>query len=292
MYYIVYSLLWLVSLLPLRILYLLSDAVYGLMFYVFKYRRNVVLSNLKQAFPEKTEKERIQIAKRFYHNLVDTFIETLKLFSAGKKFINRHCTADFSVFDKIYKSGKSCHIHAGHQFNWEWLNHHYCINIQQTLVGVYMPLANKTFERVFFKLRCKYGTAMIPATDMRNAFLPWRNKQHALVLVADQNPGHPGNSYWFNFFGKPTPFIKGPERSAKDKKCPVVFAFVKKLKRGYYHTEFILITEDASAMPEALLTGKYVDFLSKIIEEQPEMWLWSHRRWKHEWKPEFGEVVR
>ncbi|MBK6937062.1 MAG: hypothetical protein IPH18_09405 [Chitinophagaceae bacterium] len=105
MYYIVYRLLWLVSLLPLSVLYLFSDAVYALVFYIFKYRRNVVMANLKQAFPEKSEKERLRIAKGFYHNLVDTFIETIKLFSAGRKFINRHCTADFSVFDKIYKEG-------------------------------------------------------------------------------------------------------------------------------------------------------------------------------------------
>lgn len=291
MYYVVYGFLWLISLIPLRILYLLSDAVYGLLFYVFKYRKGVVLGNLARAFPEKTEKERLLIAKKFYHNLVDTFIETLKLFSAGKRFINRHLTADFSVIHQLQQEGKSFQLHAGHQFNWEWINHHYALHFRLPLVAVYMPLLNKAFEKIFYKMRTRYGTIMLPATDMKKSFIPWRNKQHALVLVADQNPGDPTNSYWFNFFNKPAPFVKGPERSARDKACPVVFVLVKKTARGKYLTEFRLATNNAAEMPETALTKKYVGFLSAVIREQPEMWLWSHRRWKWDWKPEYGNIV-
>ena len=291
MYYVVYGFLWLVSLLPLRILYLFSDAVYGFLFYISKYRRDVVAKNLAQAFPEKSEKERLVIAKKFYHNLVDTFIETLKLFSSGKKFINRHLTADFTIINELQKQGKSFQIHAAHQFNWEWINHHYALNFKLPLVAVYMPLLNKTFEKIFYKMRTRYGTVMLPATDMRKSFIPWRHKQHALVLVADQNPGDPTNSYWVNFYNKPAPFVKGPERSARDKECPVVFVLSWKRGRGKYHTEFILSTDNAASMPETALTKKYAEFLTDMIREQPEMWLWSHRRWKWEWKPEYGEVI-
>lgn len=272
-------------------MYLFSDAVYGFLFYILKYRKEVVLKNLAQAFPEKTEKERLIIARKFYHNLVDTFIETLKLFSSGKKFIERHNTADFSLIHRLHGEGKAFQIHAGHQFNWEWINHHYAINFRQPLVAVYMPLANKTFEKIFYRMRTRYGTVMLAATEMKTRFIPWRSREHALVLVADQNPGDPTNSYWFNFMGKPAPFIKGPERSARDKACPVVFAFARKTGRGKYNTEFIMAAENAATTSETELTKKYVAFLSAIIREQPDMWLWSHRRWKWDWKPEYGEII-
>jgi Kdo2-lipid IVA lauroyltransferase/acyltransferase len=291
MYYIAYGFLWLISLLPLRVLYIISDGIYGLVFYVFGYRKKIVLDNLAQAFPEKTEKERIIIAKKFYHNLIDTFIETIKLFSTGKKFIERHCVADFSIIHQLHAEGKVFQMHAGHQFNWEWLNQHYIIHFKQPLVAVYMPLTNKAFDKIFYNLRTRYGTVMLPATNMKNSFVPWRNKEHCLVLVADQNPGVPSNAYWFNFLNKATPFIIGPERSAREKKCPVVFTFVKKQGRGKYISEFILATEDASQIPEKELTKQYVRFLSNIIKEQPEMWLWSHRRWKHTWQEGYDAVV-
>ena len=132
---------------------------------------------------------------------------------------------------------------------------------------------------------------MLPATNMKNSFVPWEKKLHCLILAADQNPGNPDNAYWVNFFNKPTPFVKGPEKAARKKACPVVFAFTKKIKRGHYHTNYILITEDASQLKEGELTKSYAEALTQSIKEQPEMWLWSHRRWKWNWKPEYGEIL-
>lgn len=292
MYYIAYGFLYLVSLLPLPILYLLSDLTYFILYHVAGYRKKVVLANLHQAFPGKTEKERVTIAKKFYHNLTDTFVETIKSFSASKKFINKHCSADFSIIHELEKKGRSFQLHPAHHFNWEWANLHFPMHFGMPLLVVYMPLSNKVFDRIFLKNRSRFGSILLPATDMRRSFMPWRNKPHALALVADQNPGHPGNAYWFNFFNKATPFLKGPERSAREKKCEVVFVFIKKLKRGYYYTEFFLATEDASSFKEGGLTKMYVDELTKRMNEQPENWLWSHRRWKWEWKPEYGDVIQ
>lgn len=273
------------------VLYFLFNGVYALVYYVFGYRKKIVLDNLRHAFPEKTEKERIRIAKNFYHNLVNSFAETVKLVSAGKKFINKRCRADFSIFHELHRQGKPFQVHAGHQFNWEMLNLHWAQHIPQPLVAVYMPLSNKIFEKIFYNLRTRYGTVMLPATDMKNHFATWRSREHALVLVADQNPGHPGNSYWFNFLNRPAPFVKGPERGAREKRVPVVFAFVHKLKRGHYETRFIKATDDAGQLPETELTRKYLHFLSQIIREQPDMWLWSHRRWKWHWKEEYGPIL-
>lgn len=291
MYYIIYSLFWLVSLLPLKVLYLISDLAYGLVFYIFKYRKDIVMKNLQQAFPDKTEKEKKIIAKKFYRNLTDTFIETIKSFSVGEKFINKHCTADFSVIHRLEEKGKSFQIHPAHHFNWEWVNLHFSLHFRMPLLVVYMPLSNKTIDKVFLKVRTKFGNIFLPATDMRRAYMPWRNKPGVLALVADQNPGHTGNALWFNFFNKPAPFIKAPERSAKDKGSAVVFVFIKKLKRGYYESEFVLATGDASKLQTGELTKMYVAALTERMTGQPENWLWSHRRWKHEWKPEYGPVL-
>jgi Kdo2-lipid IVA lauroyltransferase/acyltransferase len=290
MFYIVYSFFYLLSLLPLRVLYLVSDFFYLLLFYGFKYRKKIVLNNLEIAFPEKTSQERNAIAKKFYRNLTDSFVEIIKLFSASKTYINKHCKADFSIFEELYAENRDFHLNACHQFNWEWLNHHYSANIPQPLIGVYMPLSNRVFERIFLKIRNKYNTVMIPATNMKKSFSAWKQKNHVLVLVADQNPGDPSNAHWFKFFSKPAPFLKGPAKNAIEKKCPVVFANIIKERRGYYRTDFVLVTKDASEYDELTLTKLFVAYLQKNIAAQPENWLWSHRRWKWNWEEKYGTI--
>ena len=290
MYYLVYGLFYLLSLLPLRVLYFISDIGYVLVYYGFKYRRNIVEANLLQAFPEKTAAARKSIAKKYYHNLLDSFVETIKSFSVGKNFYNRHCLADYSIFNKYYHEGKICQMHPAHQFNWEWYNHHFAIQMKQPSLAVYIPMTNSLFDKLFYRQRTKHGAIMLPGVNMKESFAPWKNKVHVLTLVADQKPGDPYKAYWFNFFNRPTPFIKGPEKAAREKGCPVVFAFCKKIKRGYYSAEFIPVTEDASQLPEAELTRIYIKALTERIKENPDMWLWSHNRWKHEWKPEYGEL--
>lgn len=291
MYYVVYGFLWLISLLPLRVLYILSDGLYGLVFYILKYRRDVTMNNLLIAFPEKTEKERKQIAKKFYHNLVDTFIETIKMISASNKFILRHFTGNWEVINAIKPTGKNVQVHIGHNFNWEWGFGAASQHFTMPLVGVYMPIANKIFDKLFYQLRSRNGTHLVRATHMREDFLPYRNLQYILGLAADQNPGHPANAWWFNFFGKPTPFVKGPAKGAITNGTEVVFIYIHKPKRGYYKASITLI-ENAAQMTEVELTRKFVLYLEDVIKQYPEMWLWSHRRWKWEWKPEYGNIIK
>jgi KDO2-lipid IV(A) lauroyltransferase len=293
MYYIVYGFLWLVSLLPLRVLYILSDGIYLLVYYVFGYRKEVVMANLLQAFPEKSEEERFKIAKKFYHNLLDTFIETIKMVSASDKFILRRFSGNWEVLNQFYEKDKSVQIHLGHNFNWEWGNHVLSHHTPYQVLVVYMPIVNKIFDKIFYKLRTRSGSVFIAATDMRKQFLPYRGKKYAIALVADQNPGYPKseNAWWLNFMGKPTPFLKGPERGARNNKTAVVFAQIIKPARGYYQAEISVATEDASLLNESELTRRYVTYLANTIRMNPDMWLWSHRRWKWDWKPEFGEIL-
>ncbi len=291
MYYLVYGFLYILSLLPLRVLFVFSDFIYFIIYYVVGYRKKIVLNNLSIAFPEKTEKEREQIAKQFYHNLTDTFIETIKLIGASRGFIQRHVTADYSIFEKLHAEGRSSQVHLGHNFNWEFVQHAFALYAKQPFLGVYMPMESKVFNRIFIKMRSRFGTILLPATDMRKAMIPWRNKEYILGLVADQNPGDPARAFWVNFFGRPTPFVTGPENGARLNNLVVVFCHITKAKRGHYIIHFQLAEENPLEQPKGALTKTYVHFLEKTIRANPEMWLWSHRRWKHGWKEEYGEQL-
>lgn len=291
MYRIVFGLFYLFSLLPSRIIYLFSDFAYFLVYYVIGYRKEIVLNNLAIAFPEKTDQERRKIARKFYHNFTDNFIEVIKLISASETFIKKRFTGDFSIFSELHNKGKKVQMHLGHNFNWEVANLGMPLRTPYTILTVYMPITNKIIDRLFIYIRKRTGVILLPATDMRNAMVPFRNKVYMLGLVADQNPSNPKRAHWFNFFGRPTPFLIGPEKGAKGVNAAVVFVHFTKKKRGFYEGHFKLVTEDPVSMPDTQLTKVYVEFLEETIRQNPEMWLWSHRRWKWDWKPEYGPVI-
>jgi KDO2-lipid IV(A) lauroyltransferase len=257
------------------------------MYTVIGYRRKVIQNNLQIAFPEKSEEEKRQIGKKFYRNFIDSLIESIKMLSASDAFLQKHVTGNWEIFNKFYDQGRSCQIHVGHTFNWEWAHHVLAKNSRHIILGVYMPIANKIFDRLFFNLRSRGGTVMLPATDMRNAFMRYRNSLYILALAADQSPGDASKAYWLNFFGKPTPFVTGPEKGARTNNVAVIFAFIEKIRRGYYNVVLTIEEQQPGETAEGELTIRYVRFLENVIRNQPDMWLWSHRRWKKEWKEEF-----
>jgi len=291
MYYVVYGLLWLVSLLPLRALYLISDGIYFLLYHIFKYRKAVVMQNLQAAFPEKSEKERLVIAKKFYRNLADSFVETLKMISASDKFILKRFSANWNTLHALNKTERPAQLHLGHNFNWEWFNIAMARNIGFNFLVVYMPVRNKVFDRLLYRLRSRSGSKLLKATTMTEDFLPYRNTKYLLALAADQNPGHPANAWWFHFLGRPAPFVKGPAKNAVRNNTSVVFAFIRKPKRGYYEAELSLVADHSQTFSQEELTRRFVRFMEKVIRQNPEMWLWSHRRWKWQWKEEYGAVL-
>jgi KDO2-lipid IV(A) lauroyltransferase len=291
MYYVVYALLYLLSLLPMRLLYLLSDSLALLLYYVVRYRRGVVLTNLEIAFPEKTREEHLQIAKKFYRNFVDNFIETIKLLSASQQWIKERLIIDNpELFDRFYKEGRKCQLHLGHTFNWELANAAMPLLVEYPFLVVYMPIENKSFDRLFLHLRSRTGTTLLPATSMSRAILPYRNTRYLLTLVADQAPGNWGNAYWMNFFSRPTGFLKPPERGARIADIPVVFARLYKSSRGHYHAEVSLGADHPAQLPEGELTRRYVRFMEESIRKEPSGWLWSHKRWKGQWKAEYSKM--
>lgn len=292
MYRIVYSVFYLLSLLPWRVLYLLSDGVFALVYYVFGYRKAVVMNNLSIAFPEKTEAERKRIAKDFYHQLIDTFIETIKLISASKKTIAGRVSANIDELNRLYPSGQSVVIAAGHFFNWEFANLYAAAFSKFPFVGVYMTLSNKIFDRIMIRLRGKFGTILIPARDFRAEYPQYKNMQHAIGLVADQNPANPANGFWHPFFGKLAPFAKGPERNAKSMNAAIVLVNFYRVRRGYYQVEFRELTTTPREFAEGEITRQLIHYVEECVRKRPANYLWSHRRWKHKFDEEkFGHLV-
>jgi KDO2-lipid IV(A) lauroyltransferase len=287
MYYFFYGILYLLSLLPMRVLYFISDGIYVILYYGIGYRRKVVMDNLRRAFPEKTEAERVRIAKKFYHNFIDSFIEVVKLVSASESWLAKRFTVDVRALEEVYATGKSCQMHLGHTFNWEWGQIVLTPLTKFQILVVYMPIGSKIFEKLFYRLRTKSGNVFLPAPQMKEAIVPYLSTQYLLGLVADQCPGNMQTSYWIDFMGRPTPFASGPEKGARNGQLPVVFASIDKPKRGHYHATVKLACENAAELPEGELTRQYVRYLESVIRRRPDMWLWSHRRWKHAWKEEY-----
>lgn len=283
MYYLVYGILYCISLLPIQILYLLSDIAYLVVYHIAGYRKEVVRKNLLIAFPEKTDEERKEIEKRFYQNFIDNFIETLKLISGGRRFAAKHFKGDPTLMQELFREGRSCQFYLGHNFNWELANIAVSAYSSHTKLMVYLPVKNPVFDRIMLQLRSSSGNKLLPATDMRAAMMPYRRHIYLLALIADQAPGNPDKAYWLNFFGHPTPFFRGPETGAAAAGLAVLFAQIYKTKRGRYELRYELCTENAATLPKGELTRRYVQFLERVIREQPEMWLWTHRRWKREW---------
>ena len=291
MYYLFYIPLYLFSLIPLRVLYLFSDFLYFISYTVLGYRKKVVLDNLRIAFPEKTDQQRLQIASAFYHNLADTLFETIKFISWSRDTFEKHFSCDLSGMDQAYASGKSIYLVGMHNFNWEYVNWGLALKMKYPLVCIYMPLANKSLDKIIFDMRSRCGSLLIPATDFRNSYAPYRSTRHILGTVADQSPGNPANAYWIEFFGKPTAFTKGTEKGARMQDAAVVFVHFYKIKRGSYRVETLFHTDQPKSLEEGTITRSYAAYIEKCLREHPDNYLWSHRRWKHEWKEGYDKIM-
>lgn len=289
MYYIVYGLLYLVSLLPFCILYGIADFFFVILHYIMGYRKEVVMTNLKNAFPEKTEAERKTIARKFYRNFCDNWIETIKLLSISKKSMNKRITGNFEVFDQLHKTGQSAQANLGHFFNWEIMTLHCGINQPYTFLTVYLPQSSKIMNRLIQHLRSRWGNPQIPSTEMARSIIPWRKKQFLIALGADQSP-MPDNAYWLYFMNQPTGFAKGPEKNARALNLAVVMLTTTRKKRGHYHFDYFLLSDKPKELPDGELMREYVMHLEENIRLQPELYLWSHRRWKHPWKEDYKNM--
>lgn len=285
MYYLYYGLLYLLSLLPNQLLYWIGDCFYVLVYYFIGYRKKVVLSNLEIAFPEKTAAQRVRIAKDFYHQFVNTMMETIMLISMSDRSFDKRVTSNAGVLNQYIDSGKNVQLHTGHFFNWEMINLGVARKSLFPFVGVYMSFTNRSFDRIMYTMRKRFNTILIPAADFKDRFHEYVKGKYVLGLVADQNPARIDKAYWLSFFNKVTAFTSGPERGARANDTVVIFISVQQSRRGYYHIHYELITENPRELPEGALTKIYVAKLEQAIRNNPSNYLWSHRRWKWEYNP-------
>ena len=282
MYIVFYSFFYLISLLPWRFLYFISDGIAFILRKIIRYRADIVNYNLSIAFPEKTIQERKKIVKQFYQQFTDSFIETIKILSISDKNFEKRFTSNIEVLNDLYQSGQNIQFMAGHFFNWEFANWGVAKYGKCPFLAVYMPLSNKGFNKLIYHLRARYGSILIPATSFTTQFSKYAaNGQYSLALAADQNPGIPLQAYWVDFFGRLTPFVKGPEKGAKLNNTAQVFVHFYRTKRGYYHSQYEIMTVDPKHFADGQLTLQYVKLLEAKVRSNPSNYLWSHRRWKY-----------
>lgn len=287
MYYILYGFLYLISLIPFFILYPIGDFICFILYNVAGYRKKVVMENLAIAFPHKSIGERKKIARQFYRNLVDTFLESIKLLSMSNKTFAERASMDLTEVEKLIAKGKNIQMHSGHQMNWEYA--HWAAATQLTIpwIGVYKKIGSAAVDRLFRKLRTKGTTVLVGVHEFKSKGHQVFNGQYALGLIADQNAGKPASGYWLNFFNKPVPFVTGPDVGARKNNPAIVFVKFIQLKRGHYRFEASVIAEEGAQFKEGEVTRMYRDFLEKTIEEDPANYLWTHRRWRRQYRAEY-----
>lgn len=293
MYFLFYLFFYLISLIPWRLLYVLSDGLAFILQYLLQYRLSVIKQNLAIAFPNKSLTERHQITKEFYQQFTDSFFETIKLLSVSDKTFKKRFSSNVEVLNNLYKTGQNVQIMAGHFFNWEFANWGVAKYGDYPFIAVYMPLSNAYFNKLILDMRSRYGSILIPATNFKNQFHKYATDgRYALALAADQNPGNPMSAYWVSFFGQLTPFVKGPEKGAKLNNTAQVFVHFYRVKRGFYHMEYEVMTTSPNYFKDGQLTALYVKVLEEKIKKYPANYLWSHRRWRYPFDTnKYGHLV-
>lgn len=284
LYYLTYGLVFLLSLLPLRILYMLSDGIYFLIYYVIGYRKALVKKHLKESFPEKDEQELTQIEKGFYQWFCDYLMETIKLLTISKKDLMRRMEfKGTNVIDQIVSEGQSCAVYLGHYCNWEWITSLPLWVTPDVQCGqIYHVLENSDYDKLFLNLRQRWGAICIPMAETLRRIIKYKqeNKQVVIGYISDQVPFWNNIHHWLNFLNHETPVLTGTERLVRQTGHAVFYLDVQRLKRGYYVAEFKLITRHPKEKEEYKITDEYFQLLEASIRRAPEFYLWTHNRWK------------
>jgi KDO2-lipid IV(A) lauroyltransferase len=275
------SILYLISLLPFPVLYFLSDILYIILYYIIKYRRNVVLNNLLNSFPEKSRSEIEQIEKRFYRYLADLILESVKTISISANEIKKRFV--FKNLDnmKTYlQNGRSIIAVSGHYGNWEWGPVAIGLELREKVLVVYKPLSDKRFEELMISMRSRFGSIMVPMKQTLRKVFEYRNEPSVLVLVGDQTPTFEESQYITNFLNQQTAVFLGVEKIALKLKNPIVYFSINRIKRGYYECVIKSLIDNPEQTKDHEITQAHTIELEKNIRFQPEYWLWSHKRWK------------
>ncbi len=282
-YIILYPILWIISRLPFKVLYVVSDCVYLFLFYVIGYRKKTVLDNLKLVFPNKPEKELLAIRKKFYKHLSDMFLEMAKTMSISEKELKkRFRIKNPHEFKRLESLDKSIILIFGHYASWEW-----SIILQNYInfkgLGVYKPLKNKYFDNLVKRIRSKFNTQLISTKETINTITKFENsgKRTITGFLSDQSPRASKDVYWGRFMGIKVPCYTGAERLAKKLDFTTAYLKINKVKRGFYEAEIVTLAENSKSFADYQLTDVFLNELEKQIMDKPEYYFWTHKRWKH-----------
>lgn len=273
---------YILSLIPLRILFLISDFAFVLIYHLIKYRRDVVRENLKNAFPDKRRSEIIRTEKRFYKHFCDVSFEAIKCLTASKKTIKeRFRVKNKDVVEDAYSRKKSIIMYTAHYGNWEWLSF-LPLYVPHQTTTFYKKLSSNYFNHLMQVIRSRFGAICIESTQGYRTLIKLRkeNKVTFNCIIGDQCPRRTSPKHWVNFLNQETAFLEGADRIAKKLDYIVIYPSIHKHKRGVYDLEFKVITSN----PEQIKSSKIINLYAKKLEESittsPELWLWSHKRWK------------
>lgn len=290
-YYFIYPFAYLIGLLPYKVQFLFSDVLRFLLYRVVRYRRKVVRENLKKAFPEKSRKEVREIERSFYKHLADVFVETMSLASVSREQIMKRFS--YRNIDQVeeWTAGKSWISAMGHYGSWEYTINWALYGPEDETLAVYKPLHNKGLDRYYRKVRKRFGVTPVPMKEVGREYIKQRrnNNRVVIALIADQSPRWKDiqPQHWTLFFGRKTAFFGGMEKMALKFGMPVLLMKIDKVKRGYYESEFELIYDGVEKIEEGEIVRRYAEGLEEMIRNRPELWMWSHKRWKHD--PELWE---
>ena len=274
-----------ISLLPFWLLYLISDLLYFFLYYIFKYRRKVVQTNLANAFPEKSQDERKVIEKRFYSFLADLMMESIKSISISPDELKkRYKFVNLEVITKYLQDGRSVIAVSGHYGNWEWGPLAIPLELKKDVLVVYKSLSNKNFDNKINSIRSRFGAIMVSMKMTLRKIAEYKNIPHVLVLVGDQTPTREESQYFTTFLNQPTAVFLGIEKIALKANDAIIYFSINRIKRGHYKSIVKPLVEYPRDTKEYEITNAHTLELENLIREKPELWLWSHRRWK--FKPE------
>ena len=270
------------SLLPLRVLYLISNLLFLICYYILSYRKALVVSNLNASFPEKDEKEIKHITKKFYRFFCDFVMESLKCFSISEKQALERCKiTNPEVLDDLYKKNKSIVLACGHYNNWEMAAACLNLSLKHQGAAIYKPLSNKFFNKKFIESRSKFGIELIPKREAKDYFTNNTDRNVIIGFGCDQCPKKSNkNLFWTRFLNQDTAIMFGTEKYAVDFDYAVVFMRMNRTKRGYYEVELEIIEENPQTAQYGEISKKHTQLLEEQIKLDPAYWLWTHKRWK------------
>lgn len=273
----------LVALLPYRLLYVISDGIKFILYYIIRYRRKIVRINLSNSFPEKSKTQLIKIEKKFYKNLTDTMLEAIKMLHVNKnQFIKHVSITNQVIIEQLFDKGRSIFLAVGHSGNWEMLASYLSLTQRHESIAIYKKISDENFDQLMKRVRQNLGGLLL--FESRTAYrqlVAGKDKPRIVLILGDQTPPGNDSDYWTDFLHQQTPFFTGLEKMARSLDFAVVYLDVIRLKRGIYEATATLVCESGNMTAENEISEQYVRLLEKSIRAQPDNWLWSHRRWKH-----------